>query len=335
MHRRRLQKTRASRLLLMAIYLGILLQILAGAFLIYLGAKHKHNLAGGIAFGLAVVFSYPFVWAYLLLAPIIIGRYFINGPQTAEKIDKSSQIFASHPGKKIAVTGSYGKTTMKELLKTVLSEKFKVAATPANKNVSISHARFADTLSGKEDVLVIEYGEAEPGDVARFARLTHPTHAIITGLAPAHLDHYKTLKAAGEDIFSVADYLAGKQVYVHDDAASQPFIKPKYEKFSESGALGWKISGVKVDISGVSFVMKKGSDSLKLSSSLIGRHQVCYLAFVAALGLEFDMTKREVTSGIAKTTPYEHRLQPYQLAGAWIIDDTYNGNLEGIRVRTR
>ena len=99
---------------------------------------------------------------------------------------------------------------MKELLNTVLSEGLKVRATPANKNVSISHARFAAKLTGDEDVLIIEYGEGAPGDVARFARLTHPTHAVITGLAAAHLDRYKTVKAAGEDIFAVAGLPKGQ-----------------------------------------------------------------------------------------------------------------------------
>src|SRR5665213_3582687 len=142
-----------------------------------------------------------------------MGRELSTKPKEASLINESASIFANHPGIKIAVAGSYGKTTMKELLKTVLSEGLKVAATPANKNVSSSHAYFAAKLKGDEDILIIEYGEGAPGDVARFARITQPTHAIITGLAPAHLDQYKTLQAAGKDIFSVADHLNGKHVY--------------------------------------------------------------------------------------------------------------------------
>ena len=59
--------------------------------------------------------------------------------------------------------------------------------------------------------------------MARFAATTQPTHAVITGLAPAHLDKYKTLAAAGEDIFSLATYLKGKNVYVNNDS---PEVKP-------------------------------------------------------------------------------------------------------------
>ena len=333
-HRRTLERTRRARLLLLVIRLGIVVQLLAGLLLVYLGGWH--HLAGGIAFGLALIIIYPFLWAYLIVVPLLIGRELNTKPKEQLLINESTGTFADHRGVKIAVAGSYGKTTMKELLNTVLGEGLKVAATPANKNVSVSHAQFAKQLSGKEDVLIIEYGEGAPGDVARFARVTQPTHAVITGLAPAHLDQYKTLQAAGEDIFSVADYLKGQHVYVNGESPSvKPFLKPSYELFDETSALGWKVEKVRVGLDGTGFTMTKGKQSLELHSGLIGRHEVGYLALVAALALKLGLTKSQVITGIAKTAPFEHRMQPYQLAGAWIVDDTYNGNLEGIRAGTQ
>ncbi|MBC7708236.1 hypothetical protein H7Y63_03365, partial [Polaromonas sp.] len=241
----------------------------------------------------------------------------------------------NHPGAKIAVAGSYGKTTMKELLATVLSEGLDVAATPANKNVSSSHAYFARKLTGTEDVLVIEYGEGAPGDVERFARITSPTHAVITGLAPAHLDQYKTLAAAGQDILSVADYLKGNNVYVNDESPDLlPLLKPDYLRFNKHGALGWKVKDAALTLQGTSFTLTKGRKSLSLHSGLVGRHQIGFLSLVATLGLSLGLTPEQVQSGVAHTKPFEHRMQPYRLGGAWIIDDTYNGNLEGLRAGT-
>jgi UDP-N-acetylmuramoyl-tripeptide--D-alanyl-D-alanine ligase len=150
------------------------------------------------------------------------------------------------------------------------------------------------------------------------------------------LDRYKTLQAAGEDIFALADYLKGKHVYVNADSPeTKPFLQKTYDLFSTEGALGWQVSQIKTDLHGTSFMMKKGKKSLSLRSGLVGRHQVAYLAFVAALGLKLGLSESQVRAGIAKTTPFEHRMQPYQLAGAWVIDDTYNGNLEGIRAGTQ
>ncbi len=209
MKRRTLEPTRPAQLLLLALWLGIGLQLLAGLLLMYFGLFQ--GLVGGFAFGAALIVAYPVAWAHLLVIPLILGREFISKPSEAKLINQSRQIFANHPGIKIAVAGSYGKTTMKELLLTVLSQGMHVAATPANKNVSLSHAYFARKLKGDEDVLVIEYGEGAPGDITRFANITQPTHAVITGLAPAHLDHYKTLQAAGEDTFSLAKFVPSSQ----------------------------------------------------------------------------------------------------------------------------
>lgn len=332
--RRSLDKTGAAKKLLLALRLGILLQIGLGLFLIYQGVFN--DMVGGTAFGLALLLSYPFIWAHLLIVPLVLGRWLISKPAQKKQVVLSEKTFANHPAKKIAIAGSYGKTTMKELLNTVLSEGLKVAATPANKNVSVSHAQFAKKLDGDEDVLIIEYGEGAPGDVARFAKLTHPTHAIITGLSPAHLDQYKTLKAAGQDIFSVAEYLKGKNVYINTDSTeTKPFIKPNFHSFSNKEALGWKAVDVETDLAGTRFSLEKGKKSIPLESKLVGSHQVGFLAFVAAFALDLGLTEKQVQAGIAKTEPFEHRMEPYQLAGAWIIDDTYNGNLEGIRAGTQ
>ena len=332
--RRSLEKTGPAKMLLLFLGFGILTQIAIGLILIYLGLFS--GFVGGVGFGLAIILSYPFIWAHLLVVPLVLGRWLISKPAQKRQVTLSEKVFAEHPAKKIAIAGSYGKTTMKELLNTVLSEGLKVAATPANKNVSISHAYFSKKLDGDEDVLIIEYGEGAPGDVARFAKLTHPTHAIITGLAPAHLDKYKTFKAAGQDIFSVAKYLNNKNVYVNTDSAdTKPFIKSEFHEFSTRAALGWKVSDAETDLTGTRFSLEKGKRSIPLESKLVGNHQVGFLAFVAAFALELGLNEKQVQVGISKTEPFEHRMEPYQLAGAWVVDDTYNGNLEGIRAGTQ
>jgi UDP-N-acetylmuramoyl-tripeptide--D-alanyl-D-alanine ligase len=332
--RRVLEPTRPARMLLLAAQYGIGLQLIGGLVLIYQGIFH--DLPGGVVFGLAALLSYPVVWAHLLVVPLILGREFVSKPAEQKLIEQSRQIFANHPGIKIAVAGSYGKTTMKELLLCVLSQGLNVAATPANKNVSSSHAYFARKLTGKEDVLILEYGEGAPGDIARFAAITQPSQAVITGLAPAHLDHYKTLEAAGNDIFSLATFVEADSFYVNADSPSvKPFLKPDYQQFTTTGALGWNVSQLATSVRGTTFTLTKGKRKLLLKSGLVGRHQAGFLAFAAALALELDLSEAQTKAGVAATQPFEHRMQPYELNGAWIIDDTYNGNLEGIRVGTQ
>ena len=332
-YRRQLDKTSYAKMLLLVLAGGMALEILAGISLIILGVSGI--MAGGLEFGLALIVVYPLIWSHLVILPLEIGRLLIVEPKQKQQIRQSETIFHKHPAVKIAVAGSYGKTSMKEVLNTVLSEGKRVAATIANENVPVSHAKFASKLAGDEDVLIIEYGEGEPGDVKRFASVTNPTHAVITGLAPAHLDKYKTLNAAGEDIFSLADFLNGKNVYVN--AESEParkFFKASFIKYDQQGVAGWKVGQVNVSIDGISFTLSKGNKSFKLSSRLIGRHQIGVLSLAAVLANDLGLTAKQIETGIANTMPFEHRMQPYKLSGAWIIDDTYNGNIDGVKAGT-
>lgn len=330
MHRRSLESTRAAQALLFVLYVGLLVQIVCGIILIWL--YFTERLVGGWQLGLGLLLSAPIVWAHLVVIPLWLAKWLYVQPKQRRLIAVSKKIFAAHPAQKIAIAGSYGKTSMKELLATVLSEGKLVAATPANKNVAISHAVFAKNLGGREEVLIIEYGEGKPGDVKQFAHTTQPTRGIITGIAPAHLDHYPTVASAAKDIFSLADYLHDKHVYVNSESPeAAPYIKSEHHAYSREGVMGWTVSAITTGFDGVTFKMKKGTTSLNLHSPLLGRHQVGPLAAAVAIAHDMGLSEKQITEGISKTVPFEHRLQPRQLNGAWLIDDTYNGNIEGIR----
>lgn len=330
MYRRRLDKTRAARVLLLALRLGMYVQLLVGLGLAVEGYRIDDLVIMGT--GALLVLSYPFVWSYLVTVPLQLGRWLIMNPKYRREIRVSEKIFDKHPGIKIAVAGSYGKTSMKELLSTVLSEGKKVAATPANKNVAISHARFAQKLRGDEDVLIIEYGEGGPGDVVRFSKVTHPSIGVITGLAPAHLDNYPSLEAAGDDIFSLSSFVGAENIFVNDESeAAARFISKDMHTYSREGLDGWAVSGVKVDFTGVKFMLKKGSEAMNLHSGLLGQHQVGPLTCVAVIARDLGLSIKQIEAGVEKTTAFEHRMQPRTQRGAWILDDTYNGNIDGMK----
>jgi UDP-N-acetylmuramoyl-tripeptide--D-alanyl-D-alanine ligase len=277
----------------------------------------------------ALLLAAPLVWSVLILVPLWLGEWLIIKPSNFVKIRLASKLLAAHPATKVAVAGSNGKTTVKEILITVLRVGKKTAATPANKNVSVSHADFAAGLEGDEEILIIDYGEGRPGDVARFAKRTHPDIGVITGLAPAHLDRYKTLAAAAKDIFSLAGHV--KKLYVNTDADSvEPYLKKAFIGFGSRGIDNWHVSDVKMDIHGLSFRLG-GKDGLRVKSKLLGRHLIAPLALAAYLGRHFGLSDKQILAGISKLESFEHRMKPYQISGAWVIDDTYNGNIEGMK----
>lgn len=330
MYRRELHKTRPAMLLLVGLSLGMSLQVVLGVALIWVGYDSDRVVLTVI--GTLAVATYPFVWAYGVVILLVIGRALVINPKQKRRIARSGKIFADHKGRKIAVAGSYGKTSMKELLVTVLSEGKRVAATPANKNVALSHAQFAEKLTGDEDIVILEYGEGRPGDVEHFAEVTKPNEAIITGIAPAHLDHYPSLEAAATDIFSVSTYVGDEHTYVNANSEGvASFLKSGMHAYSEKGALGWNVSAVEISIHGTSFRMHKGSQELVIESHLLGRHHVGPLAFVAAYADKQGLTKEQIEAGTKKTKPFEHRMEARNLHGAWLLDDTYNGNIDGMK----
>ena len=231
---------------------------------------------------------------------------------------------------KIAVIGSYGKTTTKEILATILSTEKKVAATPKNKNVLISHARWINELNGNEEILIFEYGEARPGDIAKMADLSQPDIAIITGVAPAHMEDYGSLDAIAKDFATIIDY-AKQSVYVNADSLLLEQYAQESKTYNANHADQWLIKDVTQTITNTSFRMQKNKTQLELSSKLIGGHLVGSLGLCVAIAHRLGLQPESIIDGVAKTKPFEHRMQPYKLSGAWVIDDTYNGNIEGMR----
>lgn len=334
MHRRTLVLTKKARLLLYLMTLGMLAQYLGSAFWFGYGIGASESVGPTAAVVLFVLT--PLIWAHLIVLPLLVLDYLVKKPYVWWLVLRSRKIFSRHPAVKIAVAGSYGKTTMKEMLAQVLARGKKVGSTPATKNVAISHAQFAKQLAGDEEILIIEFGEGRPGDIARFAKVVKPEIGIVTGLAPMHLDKYKTLERAGEDIFSLERFVDPRMLFVNSDSpAAKSFIKPGYETYNQNQAAGWKISEVKSSIKGLEFKMKRGKDELHINSVLIGEHQVGPLALVAALAVKFGLGKADVEKAVAELEPFEHRMEVREVSGAKIIDDTYNGNIEGMEAGLR
>lgn len=322
MHRQKLVWTLKARLLVAII----------GFFWLFYIFMSVLYLVVAPVFGIVTVFISPFLLTLLSYLIVLMAWLYIEEPRRSSLLKKATKQFKEHSGIKVAISGSYGKTSMKELLDTVLSEGKNVAATPGNKNVPVSHARWIKQLSGNEDILLIEYGEGAPGDIKKLAKLTQPDYAIITGLAPNHLDEYKDLAAVAKDLYSIQKYVDSSNLYINNDSTELIAHKAGEAKtYDHTGALGWKVSGAKVDYTGTSFTLSKGKKKITVKSGLLGFHHIGPLAFVAGFAEKLGVPIEAIEAGIAKTKPYEHRMQPRQQHGAWIIDDTYNGSLEGFR----
>ena len=331
MKRRTLDVTPKIKLLRIGLWVIWFVMVIGTSLCLYLSITTKLYV-WGVA-GLGLIALLPFVMAYGIVVPLLIGGWLIQKPREKAIINSARQIFSGHKGARIAVVGSFGKTTAKEILATVLSEGLKVAMTPGNMNTAIGISRFARKLSGDEDVLVIEYGEERVGDVKRLAELTRPTMGVITGINEAHLVSFKSIERTIATIFELPDYLGDDAVLYknkenklvadnidHDDPLA----------YSRHGVDGWRITELETSLEGTTFIAAKGSKKVSADTRLIGLHTVGVTVMAIAVADSFGLTVKQIEAGLGKIKPFEHRMEPRKVHGALVIDDTYNGNSDGV-----
>lgn len=234
----------------------------------------------------------------------------------------------------IGVAGSYGKTTMKEILRHVLAVKFAVAATPESVNTPVGIARWIlKEVSRETQVLVVEMGEHYRGDVAEICSLAKPDIAVVTGINEAHLERLKHLETAIETIFEIVTHAkAGADIFLNGDDAN---VVENYSKFV------WPDHQVefykKTDLSPRRFVpaelcWEAGVPQVgQVKIFLLGEYVLGDISAVVKLAKSLGLSAEEIKKGVEKIRPIEHRLQPIQSAAdVLVIDDAYNGNSAGV-----
>jgi len=287
-------------------------------------------------FAILVLFGFPYALPYVLLLPLFIIKM-VQLPVEGILIAQAKAKLKKHPAFKIAIAGSYGKTSMREILKTVLSEGKRVVAPGGSENTPIGIARFVSRLRGDEEVLIFELGEYYPGDIKELSEMVRPDLGVITGVNEAHLSKFKTVEAATNTIFELADFLGGKPLYVNAD---NEIAKNKIEKgpifFSRKGVFPmageWKVVAAETSLDGTSFVLEHDDEKINAQSKLLGLHNVGPLAAAIHIAKRVGLTNLEIESGVSKTVAFPHRLQRREDTGGVItLDDSYNGNPDGVK----
>lgn len=325
--RKQLVMTNKAKLLLLLAWLIAAVELIVIAGLALLALAHPLWWVGVAA---AILIA-PSLMAHLLVVPLWLGYLVVQKPRERKIIAHATAAVAKHRGFKIGIAGSYGKTTCKEMLATILGEAKKVAATPGNMNTPLGISRFVNRLAGDEDILIFEMGEYYPGDVALLCQMVGPELGIITGINEAHLSKFKTLDRTVATIYELADFLGDKPVYkngenklVRQTSPQDPLL------YTMDGVNGWKVSDVTSDIDGVRFVAKNGRTTVTAHSALLGLQNIGPLVACIDIATTLGLTPQQIEAGIAKTKAFEHRMEPKLVGGAWVIDDTYNGNSDGV-----
>lgn len=319
--------TKAFRALRAVLWAMLIMLYIVGLVLIFRGYGYTFV-------GVGVIMATPVVVAQLIVIPLVLANIFIRRPREKKMVQRASEILASSKATKIAVVGSYGKTTMKEILTEILGTKLKVASTPGNYNTPVGISRFADSLEGDEDVLIVELGEYVPGDIEKMSEMVKPDWAIVTGINEQHMQRMVTIENTISAIFEVADYVDKDKLLVNTDSQLvSDNKKPKNVIYNHKRADKWKSKGVELGTQGTKFEVTKGKRKLDLETQLLGAHQIGPLLAGVYLADKLGLKDKDIIKGVKETKPHGRRFNPRELEnGAIFIDDTYNGNPDGFAV---
>ena len=241
----------------------------------------------------------------------------------------------------IGVTGSNGKTTVKEMIAAILAESGEVHASPGNFN---NHIGVPLTLLGLREhhrFAVIEMGMSHPGEIDYIARLASPTTALITNAAQAHLEGLGSLAGvvrAKAEIFH--GLRAGGTAVINADDRFMAYWAARVKAF-QIITFGLKsrarVSGeVTSDGDGQAVEVRLPDDEFEVRLNLLGRHNASNALAAASVGWACGCSPEEIRAGLVRAEAQPGRLQVRAGArGSTLIDDTYNANPTSLKAAIR
>ncbi len=231
----------------------------------------------------------------------------------------------------VAIAGSNGKTTTKELTAAVLSVRFRVLKSEGSLNNQWGVPLTLLRLAPEHEALVIEIGMSALGEIATLAALAQPTIGVLTNIGPVHLEFLGSLeavqKAKGELVRAIGP--EGTVVLNADDPLVLALAKEargRVVTFGFEAAAHVRARGVARGESALAFTLVIGVSSAPVSLPLAGRHNVSNALAAAAVGSLFGLAPREIAEGLGRARPAAHRLTWIDAGGTLILDDCYNAN---------
>lgn len=242
----------------------------------------------------------------------------------------------------IAVGGSNGKTTTKELVAAVLRQKFKTLWSQASFNNDVGVPTTLLTLDKTCQTAVLEVGTNHPGELAPLVRMIQPALGIITSIGREHLEFFGDLAGVAEEEGWLAELLpSGGKLFVSGDSEWTARIvqrsRARVTRLGFGEGNDWRAIGLEPDPRGVTFQVNapESEYSGKYRVNLVGRHQVANGLFAIAVGAELGLSRSEVQKGLAECQPAKMRLQVWDCGGVCVLDDTYNANADSMLAALR
>ncbi len=334
--------TRAVRILVLAVCINI---AMAGAVGFYaLGQVAQGSTVSEEYKAVALLLTGGFITIQLAPLAVILANLMLAPVQltiNAVYFSSAKKRLRQYAPIVVGITGSYGKTSTKYFLHTLLSQRFNTLKTPQSVNTLMGICRIInDDLQSQHHVFVVEMGAYRRGIIQRLSNFVHPCIGVLTAIGPQHLERFKTLEnieaakyelieslpSSGMAVFNnddprcrkLADRTKGVKVLRYGLDGSQPGLRVWAEEITQS-------------IHGLSFTLVDSEGCRATTNTvLLGRHNVLNLLAAACVALEMGLTLEDIAHTIPEIEPAPHRLQLLHGAGGvTVIDDSYNANPMG------
>ncbi len=329
--------------------------------------KKKHNFVNSLFIVCAIVVSSivynianPKILALILLVILYFVIYFfqykvliISNHMAKAKEDEINHGFYVAAQEKIrklkresnlkvlGITGSFGKTSVKFISNTVLSEALKVKNTPSSYNTPMGLSKVINNeLESDKDVFIAELGAYKPGEIEEVAELVQPDIGIITAIGPTHMQMYKTIENIMKTKYELIEALPedGIAIFNYDneyvkELSNKTVLKKINYGIENIDNVDVYAKNIEVSTEGSKFVLGiKGIGEISCSSILLGVHNISNLLAAASAAYALGMTLEEIARGIGKVEAVEHRLNLINPGtGVLVIDDAFNSNPVGFR----
>jgi len=250
------------------------------------------------------------------VASVIIEKMLFAGfkNQAEEKIENRDDLIV------IGVTASYGKTSMKNFITHLLSKKYNVYATPRSVNTLGGIVKDINIdLPNSAEVYVVEMGAREVGDIYDITKLVNPQYAVVGTIGPAHIEYFKSLERIRNTKMEIIKSNRLKKAWVHISSnvkSTNPNIK----------LFGHDIKDVKSTLDGVCFTL----DDNYYCANILGDFNAINLAAAIKVAKELGVEEEQIKEALQELQSVEHRLQKIEAGGKIIIDDSFNGNIDGM-----
>ncbi len=232
----------------------------------------------------------------------------------------------------VGITGSNGKTTTKELVSSVLSRRYNILSTEGNLNNLIGLPLMLFRLTDEHEMAVLELGTSKCGEIARLTEIAKPNIGIITNIAPAHLEYFKSLKGVLNEKIQLAKHLGdGLFIYNGDDkllSAGAQKIKCSKLTFGFGHRSDVRCTEVILQRENLTkFRVKTSQFIYDFSINLTGRHNIMNALAAISCGIYFNLEPEEIYRGLKRVFPLKGRGEIRKgIGGSTIIDDSYNAN---------